>query len=84
LLQFACQKKKQILTGTFIGQVRWKFAGKIVARNLMQPTDKKHKQNASRKSLTLRHQQKLGYSNENEKTVRFYTFGALSSLKGKN
>jgi hypothetical protein len=80
---YSCQKKKT-LTGTFIGQECWKFAGKIVARNGMQSTSKNHTQNASRKILSLRHQQKLGYSNENEKTTRIYTFGTLSSLKRKN
>ena len=77
-------EKQQILTGTFIGQECWKFAGKIVARNGMQSTSKNHTQKVSRKILSLRHQQKLGYSNEHGKTMRIYTFGILSFLKGKN
>jgi hypothetical protein len=49
LLQFACQKNSQIVTGKLIGQECWKFAVKIVARNGMQSSSKNHTQNDSRK-----------------------------------
>jgi hypothetical protein len=77
-------KKQQILTGTFIGQECWKFVVKIAARNGMQSYSKNNTQNTSRNFVSLRHKQKLGYSNQNEKTMRIHTFGTISSFKGKN
>ena len=76
-------KKSQILTGTLIGQECWKFAVTIVARNVMQSSSKSHTQNASRKILSLKHQQKLGYSNEDEKTIESTLLVYLLSSKGK-
>jgi len=77
-------KKSQIIIGTLIGKEYWKFAVKIVARNGMQSSSNSHTQNAGRKILRLQHQQKLGYSNQNENITRIYSFGTLTTLKGKN
>jgi phosphopentomutase len=77
IVSVCLSKRKKLLTGMFIGV-------KIVARNGMQSSSENHTQNASRKSFSLKQQQKLGYSNQNEKTMRIYTFVTLSSLKGKN